>query len=96
MNLQLSLFRRTGVFYCEDRTTRKQISLRTRDEEEAQTLLHAKNESVRTAVLNLQIARAYACSTRESALKLAERFIAGVTKTEATGVGFARAFTPGL
>ena len=47
MNQQFTLFRRAGVFYCEDRTTRKQTSLRTRDQAEALTLLHAKNESVR-------------------------------------------------
>ena len=53
------LFRRADVFYFEYRTTRKQTSLRTRDENEALTLLHAKNESVRQPILNLQIARAY-------------------------------------
>jgi hypothetical protein len=51
------LFRRAGVFYCEDTTTGKQLSLRTKDEGEANTLLHAKNESFRQPVLNLQIAR---------------------------------------
>ncbi len=59
MNQRFSLFRRAGVFYCQDRTTGKQTSLRTRDEDAALTLLHAKNESVRQPVLNLQIARAY-------------------------------------
>src|SRR5438045_160288 len=59
MNQRFILFRRAGVFYCEDRTTRKQTSLRTRDENEALTLLHAKNESLRQPILNLQIARAY-------------------------------------
>jgi len=59
MNQRFILFRRAGVFYCEDRSTCKQISLRTRDKNEALTLLHAKNESVRQPVLNLQIARAY-------------------------------------
>ena len=59
MNQQFILFRRAGVFYCEDRTTRKQFSLRTRDKQEALRLLHARNEAVRQPVLNLQIARAY-------------------------------------
>ena len=59
MNQRYILFRRAGVFYYEDTTTGKQISLRTKDEAEAKTLLHAKNESVRQPVLNLQIARAY-------------------------------------
>jgi integrase len=59
MNQRFTLFRRGEVFYCEDRTTGKQSSLKTRNETEAQTLLHAKNESVRQPTLNLQIARAY-------------------------------------
>jgi hypothetical protein len=59
MKQRFILFRRGGVFYCEDTNSRKQVSLRTKDEGEAQTLLHAKNESVRQPVLNLQIARTY-------------------------------------
>jgi len=59
MNQRFALFRRAGVYYCEDRTTRKQTSLRTRNEDEALRLLNAKNESVRQPVLNLQIARVY-------------------------------------
>jgi len=45
------LFRRSGVFYYEDTTTGKQLSLRTKDEAEARTLLNAKNESFRQPVL---------------------------------------------
>jgi integrase len=59
MNQRFILFRRAGVFYCEDTTTRKQLSLRTKDEGEAKTLLHAKNESFRQPILNLQLARTY-------------------------------------
>jgi integrase len=59
MKTRFILFRRAGIFYCEDTVTRKQSSLRTRDEAEAVTLLNAKNESFRQPVLNLQIARAY-------------------------------------
>ena len=59
MNQRFILFRRAGVFYSEDTTTGKQTSLRTKDPAEAKTLLHAKNESFRQPVLNLQIARAY-------------------------------------
>lgn len=47
------------MYYCEDTTTGKQTSLRARNESEAATILHAKNESFRQPVLNLQIARAY-------------------------------------
>ena len=59
MKSRFILFRRAGVFYCEDTTTRKQSSLRTKDEAEALTLLHSKNEAHRQPVLNLHIARAY-------------------------------------
>ena len=59
MKTRFILFRRAGVYYCEDTTTRKQTSLRTRDHAEALAVLNAKNESLRQPVLNLQIARAY-------------------------------------
>jgi len=59
MKQRFILFRRAGVYYSEDTTTRKQHSLRTKDEAEALTLLNAKNESFRQPVLNLQIARTY-------------------------------------
>jgi integrase len=59
MKQRFILFLRAGVFYCEDTSTRKQSSLRTRDETEARNLLHAKNEAVRQPVLNLQMARTY-------------------------------------
>ena len=59
MNQRFIMFPRKGIYYCEDKTTGKQTSLRTRDEAEAITLLHAKNESFRQPVLNLQIARTY-------------------------------------
>jgi integrase len=59
MKQRFILFRRAGVFYSEDTETRKQHSLRTRDEAEATAIINAKNESVRQPVLNLQIARAY-------------------------------------
>lgn len=59
MHSQFILFRRAGIYYCEDTTTGKQTSLRTRDEKEARSLLHAKKEALRQPVLNLKIARTY-------------------------------------
>lgn len=53
------MFRRGAVFYSEDAVTGKQASLRTKDEAEARTLLHAKNESHRQPALNRQLAQAY-------------------------------------
>jgi integrase len=63
MKQRYLLFRRAGVFYYEDTTTGKQLSLRTKDEAEAITLLNAKNESFRQPVLNRQIARTYLAAT---------------------------------
>jgi len=63
MKQRFILFRHTGVFYYEDTTTGKQISLRTKDEVEAATLLHSRNEAHRQPVLNLQIARTYLTAT---------------------------------
>jgi hypothetical protein len=63
MKTRFILFRRAGVFYSEDTTTRKQHSLRTKDEAEALTLLHSKNEAHRQPVLNLHIARTYLTAT---------------------------------
>jgi hypothetical protein len=57
MKSRFNLFNRNGVFYSVDTETGKQHSLRTKDEAEAQTLLHSKNEAHRQPVLNLQIAR---------------------------------------
>jgi len=59
MKSRFTLFRRGPAFYCQDTTTGKQASLRTKDEEEARALLHAKNEAYRQPMLNLQIARTY-------------------------------------
>lgn len=59
MNQQFILFQRAGVYYCEDKTTGKQTSLRTKDKGEALTLLNARNESTRQPVLNLRLARVY-------------------------------------
>ena len=39
------MFKRAGVYYAEDTVTRKQHSLRTKDEGEATVILNAKNES---------------------------------------------------
>jgi hypothetical protein len=63
MKSRFILYRRGGVYYCEDTVTRKQSSLRTRDAATAASLLNAKNESFRQPILNLQIARTYLAAT---------------------------------
>jgi integrase len=59
MKQRFILFQRSGIFYCEDTTTGKQTSLRTRDRADAQRLLHVKNEAVHQSGMNLQIAQVY-------------------------------------
>src|SRR5665213_1719828 len=59
MKSRFILFRRAGVFYCEETATGKQTSLRTKDEGEAITLLNTKNEATRQPAMNLQIAQVY-------------------------------------
>jgi integrase len=59
MKQRFNLFQRSGVFYCEDTTTGKQTSLRTRDRADAVRLLHTKNEAAHQPAMNLQIAQVY-------------------------------------
>ncbi len=59
MKHRFNLFQRSGVFYCEDTTTGKQTSLRTRDRADALRLLHVKNEATHQPAMKLQIAQVY-------------------------------------
>ena len=59
MKSRYRLFRRGRTYWCQDNDTGQQQSLRTKDKQEAETLLHARNESHRQPALNLQIARTY-------------------------------------
>ena len=59
MRSKFILFQRSGIFYCEDTSTGKQTSLRTRDRADAQRLLAAKNEATHEPAMNLQIAQVY-------------------------------------
>lgn len=63
MKARFILFRRAGTYYCEDTVTRKQTSLKTKNEADAVAILNARNESFRQPQLNLQIARAYLTAT---------------------------------
>jgi hypothetical protein len=53
MKARFILFRRGGVFYCEETSTRKQASLHTRHRSETIALLSARNESCQQFGLNL-------------------------------------------
>lgn len=60
MKQQFSLYRRdNGRFYLQNMATGKQWSLRTKDENEAKTLLAAKLEALRQPAMNLQLAQVY-------------------------------------
>ena len=60
MKLTYRLFRkRSGIYFCEDRVTRRQESLHTREKAVATQLINAKTEARRQPLLNQQIARAY-------------------------------------
>jgi hypothetical protein len=60
VKLRYRLFPRSdGIFFIEDRVTRKQAGLQTRDKLAVQRIFNAKNESHQQPAINLQIARAY-------------------------------------
>jgi integrase len=59
MQTQFYLFRRGRTYYCEDRQTGQQTSLRTKDRSEAQRLVDARNEAARQPLLNLAMAKTY-------------------------------------
>jgi hypothetical protein len=60
MSQRYRVFRRGwGIFYCQDLTTGKQESLRTRDKTEAHRLVAARNESEQAPAFSLQLARVY-------------------------------------
>lgn len=60
MKQRFRMFRRGwGTYYYEDTQTGKQESLHTRSKQDAQRLVHARNEAHHQPMINLQIARAY-------------------------------------
>jgi len=75
MKSNYRLFRRSnGIYFCEDRRTRRQESLRTRAKPEAVRLLNAKNESHENPILNRQIARAYLAAADPEIVKRSWRY----------------------
>lgn len=60
MKHRYRLFRRGwGTYYCEDRQTGKQETLRTRDKAEAYRLVTARNETEQQPAFSLHLARVY-------------------------------------
>jgi integrase len=54
---------RGGTFYCEDTKTSERKSLRTKDEAEAERLVHAKNEAERQPQINRRMGMVYLSAT---------------------------------
>lgn len=95
MKSRLRLFRRSnGTYFCEDRETGLQQSLRTRDKHEAERLLHAKNEAQENPGVSLQIAKAYIAAADPQLAKRTWRYVAGElikTKQGANAIRWQRA-----
>jgi len=94
MKQRFILFRRADMFYCEDTDTGKQTSLRTKDKDEAQRLLNAKNEAEKQPAINLQIARAYLAASDPQVATRNWQFVmdeAAKLKEGSTGDRWARA-----
>jgi hypothetical protein len=53
------------MFYCVDKTTGKRTSIDTKDRDEAQQIIEARNNSDRQPVLNLQIATRVKIATKQ-------------------------------
>ena len=80
------LYRRNNdIFYCEDVVTRKQESLGTKNQVEADRLTHAKNEAHLQPSVNMQIARAYLmASDPESSTRTWQFVFEEIVKMKAT------------
>jgi integrase len=76
MKQRYRLFRRGwGTWYCEDTQTGKQETLGTRIRQEAQRIIHAKNEAHQQPLINRQIARAYLQASDPAALTRTWQFV---------------------
>ena len=69
MQQRFRLYRRGwGVYYVEDTQTRKHTSLGTANKQEAQRIVHARNEAYRQPLVNREIGRAYLAAADPAAL----------------------------
>ena len=77
MKLRYRLFRRSGGnYFCEDRQTHAQYSLRTKDKTEAVRLLNAKNEAQQNPGFAIHIARTYLAAADPAVAKRTWRYTA--------------------
>jgi len=72
---------RGGKFYCVDTLTGKRTSLHTANQDNAQQIVEAKNNSERQPVLNLQIAKAYLAGSDNGIAKSPNRNAAPVAES---------------
>ena len=76
MQLRYLLFRKkSGIYFIEDRQTKKQESLRTRNRVAAHRIFNAKNEAFLQPAINMQIARAYLSASDPQRKRRFERSI---------------------
>jgi hypothetical protein len=59
MNNRYWLFRRNGVFYLQDATTRQKESLKTCDRREAERVRDARNQVAERPTLGISMAKTY-------------------------------------
>ena len=95
MKQKYRLFRRkSGIYFLENRITKKQESLRTRDRVEATRLFHARNEAHQQPEINMHIAKAYLMAGDPAIVKRTWQAVMeemGKTKTGATQARWVRA-----
>jgi len=88
MKQRYKLFRRgNGVYYSLDTERNKQTSLATRDVQDAQRLIHAKNEACRQPAINLQIARAYLTASDPQIATRKWQFVMDETRADTGTLG---------
>ena len=76
MQLRYRRFRRGwGVYHMFDTRTGRSKSLKTRNKQEAERMVHAMNEAEQMPLLNRQIARAYLMAADPGALTRTWQFV---------------------
>jgi hypothetical protein len=66
---------RGGMFYCEDTDTKVRKSLFTKDQDEAERLVHAKNEAERNPQINRRMGMVYLSATKPDVATRDWRFV---------------------
>src|SRR5579883_601558 len=79
MKSKFRLFRgKSGNYFCEDRQTGRQESLKTQNKGEAERLLNCKNEAQEIPALNIEMAKVYLNAADPTLLKRTWRSSANI------------------